>query len=399
MPSASASYRVVIVTKDRVTDADSLRTELLARAPLFGGGRASFEVTYDASVLDKDPKPSDPTTVAVFLSGGVGAAKDSVIQGAAAACLRNFIPALPVYDPSRRYESQVPPLLLPINGSKWSSGDDAVETASKVLKFLGLAEEDRRIFISYRQTDAAPVADQLRANFINSGWDVFLDRFSIPPGVNFQERLDRELADKAFVFLLETPDITNSKWVEHEIAFALYRKLGILALTLPNTTAQQLHPAIQQAMRIRLNAADMVGGSSSSSSLTPAAIEKIILEVDQRHSEAFTLRRESAMLETSEEMRREGYDVRSIDQWGLMGDKNGIREVALVTARSPEPSDLRKIDALRLKHRQRGILTRGWVVHPTEDVDFDRASLLEWLTTHRRINSTPIMLLAERLRA
>lgn len=397
MTAPSARYQIVLLTADRSNDADRLESELHRTALLSGGRRANLVISRDPSALQAKPQPGDPSTVAVFLSGGTSSAREAWLEKAAKACLENFIPALPVYDPKSPYEAQVPRILRPINGSKWSPTEAPDEIAAKVLKFLGLAEEDQRIFISYRQAEASHIAEQLRRVLLDERWDVFLDRFTIPPGVNFQERLDKELADKAFVLLIESPDVTTSRWVEHEVVFALARKLGLLALTLPQVKAQELHPAIQEALRLRLNAKD-ISQQGAQPVLSKDGIKRVIREIDRRHAEAFTLRRETAMLETSEEMRRHGYDVAAIDQWGLLGTNGDRREVALVTARAPEASDLRLIHSLRLKHRLRGIPTRGWVVHPTEDIDYERASLLQWLTTHRQINSTPVMLLGERMR-
>lgn len=398
MPAPAASYRVVIVTSDRKSDADLLESSIYANALLSGGRRANLEITRDPSVLEAKPRTGDPTTLAVFLTGTRASASDKWINDAANACLKNFIPALPVHDPKRAYELQMPQVLHPINGSKWIPSENPDETAAKVLKLLGLAEDDQRIFISYRQLDAAHIVEQLRHAFLDERWDVFLDRFSIPPGVNFQERLDKELADKAFVLLVESPEVSTSKWVEHEVAFALIRKLGLLALTLPTVKSEELHPAIQETLRLRLTASDFCL-QGPQPRLAADALKRVVEEIDRRHSEAFTLRRESAMLEASEEMRRHGYDVSAIDQWGLLGTKEGQREVALVTARAPEARDLRLIHALRMKHRKAGTPTRGWVVHPTEDIDSERSSLLEWLTTHRQISSTPVMLLGQRMRA
>jgi hypothetical protein len=397
LPIPVAHYRVIILTVDRFEDADLLETEIFRLAPLSGGRRAKLEVSRDASILAQPPRPDDPATVAVFLSGGSRAAKDASILQSASDCLDNLVAVLPVFNPTvGKYPTQFPKGLHPINGAPWVTGDPPSKTATQVLKLLGLSEDDQRIFISYRQTDSARIADQLRTHLLNERWDVFLDRFSIPPGVDFQKRLDRELADKAFVVLLETPNTTDSEWLEHEVAFALQRKLGLLAVTFPETTPDQLHPAIDDAWRLRLAPEDLEG-TSPNAQLSGAAVDKVLLEIHQRHSNAYTLRREGAMLEAAQELRAEGYHVVPIDQWGLLGTKSNMREVAFVTARAPEAKDIRIVDTLRTKHRNPGIPTRGWVVHPMEDIDTDRTSLLQWMTTYRRINTAPLMLFAKRM--
>ena len=74
-----------------------------------------------------------------------------------------------------------------------------------------------------------------------------------------------------------------------------------------------------------------------------------------------------------------------------------MQEIVLVTARAHMPRDLRTADDLRKQYRVRGMTTRAWVVHPIEDIDEDRASLLHWLSRHRQVRPTPIMLLSDRV--
>ncbi|MCI0144156.1 toll/interleukin-1 receptor domain-containing protein [Arthrobacter bambusae] len=387
----------MILTEDRKEDAELLGAAVLLRARNSGARRAEIQITDDASVLSKSQEPDEPNTIAVILSRGPGTATSAFISEAAGDCMRNMIPVLPVYDPrAGAYRNQVPSILYPINGSPWDPSHTAETTAEKVLKLGGISEEDQRIFISYRQVDATALADQLRRALIDEGWDVFLDRFSVPPGADFQKRLDRELADKAFVLLLETPTAAESQWVDHEIAFALQRRLGLLSLTSPETSDPQLYPAIHESWRLRMNTKD-IQDPGLSCQLTASALERVLLAIGERHAEAVALRRQSTMLEASAEMTALGYDVRPIDQWGLLGIRGLQREVALVTARAPEAADLRRLDTLRRHHRKPGSKTRGWVVHPSEDVDADRVSLLEWMSKHRTIRSTPLMLLADRV--
>lgn len=397
MPALVPSYRVVILTEDRKRDAELLTSEISVRASNSGARRAEIQITDDASFLNHALRPGDPNTIAVILSGGAETANSSRVAAAAAACMQNIIPVLPVFDPTvGTYQRQLPLILHPINGIPWNPSQTAEATAEKTLKLGGISEDDQRIFISYRQVDGSAMADQLRHALIDEGWDVFLDRFSIPPGVDFQKRLDRELADKAFVLLLETPKAAESQWVDHEIAFALQRRLGLLSLTSPETSDTQLYPAIHESWRFRLDP-NGVRGSGVASQLTPAAIDSVLLAISERHAEAVALRRQSTMLETSAEMTALGYEVTPVDQWGLLGVRGLRREVAFVTARAPEAADMRRVDTLRRQLRKAGSQTRGWVVHPSEDVDTDRVSLLQWMSKHRSIRSTPLMLLADRV--
>ncbi|WP_158000071.1 toll/interleukin-1 receptor domain-containing protein [Salinibacterium sp. PAMC 21357] len=386
----------MILGEDRETERRRLVSELEIAARKSGGARLQVKISQDPTVLNR-VGPGDPTTAVVFLGGPTAAASEALRQ-AADKCLQHFIPTLPVFDPTLgTLQSQLPESLLGLNAVKWVQDASASVLAGKTLRLLGITERDRRIFISYRQTDAAGLADQLRKTLIDVGWDVFLDRFSIPPGVDFQQRLDRELAEKSFVLLLETPTAADSPWVEHEIAFAQQRRLGMMALTLPDTRPAELYPAIEPSSRYQLDDTD-VTGSAPEYVLASTSLERIVDEIEQRHAAAYSLRRESAMLEAGDELRRCGYEIKALGEWALIAEKADQREIVFVTVRSPEASDLRIAHQLRESQRPHRTPTRGWIVHPTEDIDSDRSSLIHWLSRNRKVAATPVMLLAGRVR-
>ena len=131
------------------------------------------------------------------------------------------------------------------------------------------------MFLSYRRTDGSHLAQQLRHALLDERWDVFLDSFSVPPASDFQHRLYQDLADKAFVLLVETPDVTGSEWVEHEVAFAHTHRLGFMSLALPETTSGQLYPSVLPRLRRQLSHAE-VEGPTGSRTLTPAALASIL---------------------------------------------------------------------------------------------------------------------------
>jgi hypothetical protein len=332
------------------------------------------------------------------LSGGAATTVSAAIVQAIDNAKKQFVPVLPVFDPSHGFNTQIPTNLQAVNGAPWLPGTDPAAIAAKILRIVGLAESDRRIFLSYRRSDGTALADQLRYALIDDGWDVFLDKFSVPPAVHFQERLDRDLADKAFVLLLETPDAIGREWIEWEVAFALRNGLGLISAALPSTPKASLYGSVDPAFRHWLQAADMTG-SVGSETLTPGALVAMLQRVDERHAAAFTLRRERLLLDTSAELHKRGCTVESIDEWTLIAEHDAMREVVFATARAPEAADVRAAHDRRLKHRKRSAVTRAWVVHPIEDIDIERASLLTWMCATRRVSTSPVMLLGDRVTA
>ncbi|GIG22714.1 hypothetical protein Cch01nite_34380 [Cellulomonas chitinilytica] len=398
MPSPAATYRVVILTADRHDDVGPLEAALRESALVAGNRRTTLDVTTDSGLLTRPADPADPPTVAVVLGGGPATAHDPGIAAAVAPSRARYVALLPVVSDSTVFHEQAPEALHELNGYEWRSGDPAGPLADAVLRLVGLSEKDRRVFVSYRRTDATTIAEQVRRALDDDRWDVFLDRYSIPPAEDVQRRVDLELADKAFVLLLESPDATTSAWVEHEIAFALRHRYGLMGLAFPGTPASGLFPALHDAFRRRLRP-DELTGTGHDARLTGPALQAVLSEIERRHAAATRLRRESTMVDVSDQLHDLGFRVSAADEWSLLAERGTQREALLVTPRAPLPADLRTADLLRRRHAgPTGARPRGWVVHPTKDADEERARLMRWLSRHRAVRSTPVMLLSKRLR-
>src|SRR5207249_2908620 len=115
--------------------------------------------------------------------------------------------------------SQVlPSALQPLNVVSWIHAPG--ERVDDVLGLAGIGTEDRRVFVSYRHSETMEIAEQLFEELPKHGFDVFVDRFRVGPGRDFQERLTDELAEKAMVLVLESASILKSQWIAHELSFA-----------------------------------------------------------------------------------------------------------------------------------------------------------------------------------
>ena len=113
-------------------------------------------------------------------------------------------------------------------GVTWQN--DVREVAAEIMDIAVLGLEDRRIFISYARQDGSATADLLADALTDLRFDVFLDRFQIPPGADLLERISDELIDKAMVVVVETPAAVASPWVRYEISTARTRRLGLAAV-------------------------------------------------------------------------------------------------------------------------------------------------------------------------
>jgi hypothetical protein len=157
-------------------------------------------------------------------------------------------------------------------------GGNPNRLASLVLQ-RALHNERPSLFISYRRQEAAAVADQIFDEMSHRGFRVFLDRFSGTSGRLFPQELAEEMADRDVVLVLETPQLSQSRWTLWEIAFARLYRIGLLALRWPN--APQI-PGINDRRPISL---------TSSQTLGKADLRDVGDFIEQRHTLAALTRR------------------------------------------------------------------------------------------------------------
>lgn len=191
---------------------------------------------------------------------------------------------LPILPESARHHapSLLPGQLSAINIAFW---DQAVEEALPTLfQVAGISATQPRIFISYRQSDTAAAAIQLFDALSHDGFDVFLDHFRVPPGVNFQARLRQELGDKSIVLVLESPNLASSPWVAFEIAEARACGLGLIALNFGG--APQI-AGIDPRYRHLLAGAEI----NADQTMVPATLSRVRAFIRREHDLAILRRR------------------------------------------------------------------------------------------------------------
>ncbi|MBA4045665.1 MAG: toll/interleukin-1 receptor domain-containing protein [Erythrobacter sp.] len=178
---------------------------------------------------DADERERKAATVAAFFGGDPEADRELVAELQA-----DEIPIIPVVAAGEPFAAQVPNNLHATNGYFIPINDTSLEgLAAALLECVGLLHEQRRVFISYRRTEAREVAVQLHDVLSARNFDVFLDTHDIRPGAPFQEMLWHRLVDCDLVIVLDTPDYFGSKWTTQELGRALSKGIHILRLTWP----------------------------------------------------------------------------------------------------------------------------------------------------------------------
>lgn len=265
--------------------------------------------------------------------------------------------------------------LAEINAVFWSRS--ITEIIPTVLSTAAVTSDDFRIFISYKRLDSLPLADQMFGALTEAGFDVFLDRFSMEPAVNFQVRLTQEMADKSMLVLLESAELAQSPWTQVEIAFAKKHELGLASILLPGGVRIR---DVDPRARIERDAADWVKSMSGPGhELTPDALEEVVLRLKEEHGKAMVRRR--ARIRDS---MRGALALRGLGAWigpdGLLEcQSNGNHYAIWLTPRPPDVTDFHFTHG-RLHPAPPGAPARkGVVVGPTASLEVLRQARTGWL--------------------
>jgi hypothetical protein len=243
-----------------------------------------------------------------------------------------------------------------------------------ILARSGITPEDFRVFISYQREDSSALADQLFGMLSAAGFDVFLDRFRVPPGVPFQEYLAQELADKSMLLLLESPKVLASEWVKWEIAFAKRFNMGLLALHSPGSPE---HPDVDSPRRRELDDYD----SHNPKLITDTLSRKVVLWVRDIHNGALHERRNKLKQSFICEAKNKGVAVDSSAPQGYIKLQSAKEYRAWVTSRPPQFDDFHYTHAECVANSG----ATGLVMSPMPHEAALRQQKIEWLSRHSGI--------------
>ena len=360
-----------------------LLTSGLAKTCLDGGTIRSVDPTKESFfrdtdrqkllvlVCDKSTKLADRNWFKIWQS----ASTDSILP---------LVPA--GADPT----TLLPTNLRGINVGFWSKR--VTESVPAILARAGLTADEHRVFISYRRVETQPLAEQLFDRLTHEGFEVFLDRFSIEPGLDFQRRLHQELADKAMVVLLESKWVQSSKWTQHEIDYTKRFRLGLLALNLPS--AKPL-PTIDVDFRMQLAGVDFEKSPTSEKNtlfglprepekvsqwgpLNRTALDRVIARIKWTHDHAIFRRRRYLRNSMIASLRAVGVTALSVEPNGLLVAKavdNSNRYSIWMTTRPPQVEDFHTTHPKTLQ----APASKGVIIGPTVLLEQDRLERLEWL--------------------
>lgn len=244
--------------------------------------------------------------------------------------------AIPAVVPGTR-QSMVPPALRPLNQIPAVVGNRAA--LHDLLRSVGVLSARPRIFISYLRSEASVLAEQLHTELGRKGFEVFLDRFSVSPGADFQKRLDEELIRMGTVLFIESKNSHKSRWIRHETDFALLHRLGTISLKLPDGKPS---PLVTPDDRLDLD--DHL--FTKSGRLKKSALEKILLKIAAAQALSENMRMNYLTGTVSSSLAYAGFANQSFssDQVIVARKGNGPEHVVRISGLPTELQDFHALD-------------------------------------------------------
>ena len=290
----SVLYEIHLLHAGRDGACAQLTQALEAEVHALSLERGRVSIRENASV-PQDAAEDTVSRVAVFL------ASDGKPPRGLATRVKEWLAAgvlvVPVVAPDAKFNRVVPKAARTINAPKWDgAGAPPRELVVDILRFVGLAEQERAVFISFKRADSRGVAEQLWEALSKRGFKVFLDQYSIDRGLDFQKELTRELREKCMVLVLESENIRDSEWVMKEVLYAMAHKLGLLSACWEAVAGDKKRrvDAIPAGYRSILEPDDL-SGTGEEALLTEDRLVRLLDEVESVHAQAMARRRKELL--------------------------------------------------------------------------------------------------------
>lgn len=193
------------------------------------------------------------------------------------------VPILPVVPDLSQVGARIPPALQHLNCL--GIAEQGIDRGAGVLlETLGLLPRQRRIFLSYKRSEAGEAAVQLADALANRQFEVFLDTRGVPPAEEFQAQLWHKLCDCDVLLMLHTPGYFKSRWTSAEFGRALAKHIPVLQVTWPDDTPDA---RTQTAARAELLPSEV---DPATGRLADAAIERIALQLETLRARSHAIR-------------------------------------------------------------------------------------------------------------
>jgi hypothetical protein len=113
-----------------------------------------------------------------------------------------------------------------------------------------------KVFVSHSHTQTdEPLVRKVTTALQNAGLEVWDDRIEIFPGDNWAEKIAQALREAEAMVVLLTPNALDSKWVDHDIGYALgeqrfYQRLITVLAGPPEKLSENKIPWILRRLKM-----------------------------------------------------------------------------------------------------------------------------------------------------
>lgn len=338
-----------------------------------------------------DNGPSDAYRLEVIVGDGVTPIIPEPRMVEAAASLFDTVWALPLLpaEPPNAASTTLPPQLRGQHTAFWY-GEAIEKLALTVLARAGVSSLDRRVFISYRRIDTEPMAGQLFAALSRRNYSVYLDTVSTHPGLDFQNQLFEQLADKSMVVVLHSSRFHESQWTLDEVNFALRHDLSLLILRFPDT--KDPLPGSRAGDQLLLQPDDLDPTPEPPFALTTAAVQRVVDRINRVHDRELVARRMLLRNRILEALQRQGLNPlpHAADACLHIADAQGRARYSLVPSERP-PGFAELHDASTRTTDPHG--DERVVVGNTGSLPATRRRQMDWATEGRNVRYCDVALL------
>lgn len=181
-------------------------------------------------------------------------------------------------------DKYIPEQIKSTNALELKDTDSIEKLKNFVLRYFGLLDVNRKIFISYKRDDCEGLAQKLFEELWKKNFVPFLDSFVIEPGANFQEHLKHELGDSELMVFINSKNYGNSRWCKEELTAASEMQVGIVQLRFDDSEDVK-ESAISRIVPL--------GNMRRSDDDYAEVIPQIIDEIERYRAMGFELRRKS----------------------------------------------------------------------------------------------------------
>jgi len=324
--------------------------------------------------------------VAVYLSSEQ-ALKDEKCNQKLSLAIEKKIQIIPIIKDECDAPKQVPYDIKNIQAVIWEHGTLVPpRLLSTIFESLGILDKDRKIFISYKRTDATGVAFQLHEGLVKRGFNAFLDKIRVTSPQNIQDEITKAMEETAFILLLHSPEMHESQWITTEIIQALESNMPIVVIHWTNT--KQDLPTVVSKMNppiVSIEPPIVKNGE-----IDDSTIKEILCKVEDEHYAGLLRRRREAVNAVKKIAKEKNMDITEYPDWHLiLKDRTNKKcKIVAITPRLSCPEDLYQLDNIPIPKEGLAPAPNKILLQSSTKLPPNQNKLLTWTINKRKLKVT-----------